>query len=217
MSRDFGNLRDDERCVRIVFDRDNDGQKLETKHRCKNPRMVGVTVCNIHGKQKVMRDKSNKAKAVNAMTRFVTPISADDPEADVIYGFEVEYRRTVGRIRFCDEQMAKLKPKDLTFGVTKVEKKSATEFAGVDETYEAAINMWYQMQFAERKHLLDMQKVWIGAKLDSKRLEIQTHYVVMLDAVITKSLKRLGLDSESPEIRQVIREELLALPQKGDV
>lgn len=212
MTRNFGNLPDEQRCIRTVFDRDEYGNKLETKHRCKKPRMTGIEQCETHSGSR-QKAASAQAKVLTQMQKFVVPIAHDDPEADIVYGFEMEYRRTVGRIRFCDEQIGKLaSEREMIFGLTKLEEKSATEWAGTDTTYEARINTWYVMQMGERKHLLEMQKIWIGAKLDAKRLEINQQYVIMLDQVITGSLKRLGLDAEDPQVRQIIREELLALP-----
>jgi hypothetical protein len=206
----LGNVPDEERCIAT--------KKMENgeTRRCKNPHMVGLTVCMNHGgKQRSAQAKSARVKALREMERFVAPISADDPEADVIYSFEMEFRRTVAKIRFCDEMIAELSTKDMVFGTTKIEQKTATEFTGTDVTKEAKLNAWYELQMRERKHLLEMQKIWISAKLDSKRLEISQQYVILLDTAITKSLARLGLDPTNPEIRQVVREELLALPARA--
>lgn len=207
----FGNLPDEMRCTRV---RMKDG----VQQRCKQPRMVGLAFCKRHGGDLPgNRRASEKAKAVRAMQNFVTPIAADDPEADVIHSFEIEYRRTVGKIRFCDEMIAQLSSeKDLVWGMTKREAKTATEFQGIDITYESRMNTWYEMQMRERKHLLEMQKIWINAKLDSRRLQISQQYVILLDTAITRSLTRLGLDATDPKIRQVVREELLALPASGE-
>lgn len=211
MAGNLGRLPDEQRCNRT---RTIDGKE----QRCKNPKMIGLDFCRRHGGQfEGNRRKSEKAKAIRAMQNFVTPIAADDPEADVIYSFEMEYRRTVAKIRFCDEMIGKLTDeKDLVWGKTKKEAKTATEFQGIDITYESRMNTWYEMQMRERKHLLEMQKIWIAAKLDSRRLQISQQYVILLDTAITKSLTRLGLDPTNPEIRQVVREELLALPASGE-
>ena len=156
---------------------------------------------------------------VNAMQAFVVPISKDDPEMDPIQGFEMEYRRTVARIRWLDERIAELEVENLSWGKTKeVDQQSGSGLdfmPGVDTTYEAKANAWYTMQQWEREHLLKMEKIWITAKLDVKRLEIQKQYVLLLDGAITNILTALGHDVSDSDVRQVVRANLAALPVAG--
>lgn len=178
--------------------------------------MAGLEVCRMHGgSTKLAKAKSERAKVVTQMQHFVTPIAADDPLNDPIVGFESEYRRTYGRILWYDEQLSKLQAEELTFGLVKREEIGASEFDGVNEIYEARANTLHELQFRERQHLLNMQKIWIGAKLDDKKLELQRAYVVMLDKAMTHILTTLGHDPGDPATRQVVRDALLALPMKG--
>lgn len=186
--------------------------------RCKNYKMTGLTVCRHHGGgSRAAKAKSEKAKLVTQMHKFVAPIAADDPENHPIVAFEVEFRRTLGRIRWYDEQLAKLEVEDLTWGRTKEEEINASEFDGTNTTYETKANAIHELQFRERRHLLDMEKIWIGAKLDEKKLSIQREYVRMLDERIVAILTALGHDVHDPAIRQVVRDQLLALPVRGEL
>lgn len=201
------------------------GDDLETSERCKakrngvqckNRHMIGLEVCHFHGgATRLAKAKSAKAKLVTKMQDFATPISADHELNDPIAGFEHEYRRTMGRILWYDEQLSALSVEQLTWGKTKKEEIGATEFAGENTTYEARANMLHELQFRERQHLVNMQKIWIGAKLDESKLQIQRSYVTMLDSAMTDILTALGHDTNDPATRQIVRDRLLALPMRG--
>lgn len=207
MAGNFGNLKDEELCVRIK----------KNGERCKNPRMVGLRVCLAHGgRGKNARAKSRRIKAEAIMQKFVTPIAEDHALANPIAAFEWEFRRTIGRIEFCDEMIAKLTPKDVVSGITKVERINASEYPGTNETWESAVNTWVELQFRERQHLLAMEKIWIAAKLDTKKLQIQQEFVLQLNSVITNSLRALGLDPTDPIVRNTIREQMLELEPRRD-
>lgn len=198
----LGNIPDEKRCEANGKDH----------KRCQNRKMVGLRVCRMHGgSTRLARRKSERAKAMTAMQRFVTPIDASDPEADFIGGFEMEWRRTVGRIRYYDEKLSELAEKELIWGMTKVEDKTATEFEGSDTTYEAKVNMYHELQWQERQHLLKMSKVYIGARLDEKKLQLESAKVMALDKAINGILAALGHDPKNVEVRQVVRNNLLAL------
>lgn len=203
MAGNLGELPLEERCSAVS----------PTKGRCKNPHMIGLAVCRSHGgATELSKRKSAKAKLLNSMKSFTTPIPENDWEANPINAFMMDFRRTVAHIRFFDEQIEALQASDLGWGRTKKEDIQASEFEGVNETYEAKINIIYAMQFDERKHLLQLQRVWINAKLDIARLDIEREKVLLMDTMITNVLTRLNHDVTDPEVRNIVRQELLALP-----
>jgi hypothetical protein len=205
-------IPEEKRCIFMRAVRDADGNKTDERVRCNMYRSPGLTVCIKHGGgTKAARAKSERAKIVMSMQKFVTPIAADDPEANPIAAFEMEFRRTLGRIRYFDEKLAELDEASLVWGKTKHETGSGFE-GGPNTTYESQANLYHELQFRERQHLMAMEKIWIGAKLDSRRLEIERDKVALLDMAITKILTRLGHDPRSPEVRNAVRQELLALP-----
>lgn len=191
--------------------------KSETGEPCGKWAITGLEVCRAHGGATAAAvAKAEAARLTATMVRFATPVERDDPEANPIEAFMVDYRRTVGRIRWYDEQMAEMTQKQLIWGRTKKEEIGATEFAGKNTTYEARANILHELQFRERTHLLALSKVWIGARLDERKLDIQRAYVRALDQAIVGILTRLGQDIADPGVRQVVREELLALPMRQE-
>lgn len=146
------------------------------------------------------------------MEKYVTPITEDDPEADPYHSFTVEFRRTIAHIRFYEEQILALpNANDMIWGETKRESIDASKTPGINRTKEAKMNMWEQALFNERRHLTDLHKIWIGAKLDAKKLEIEQQLVDKIDLALNGILQGLGKDPNDPEVRRVMREGLLQL------
>lgn len=180
----------------------------KTGEQCNRPAMKGLRVCNTHGGNlPASKAKSERAHATTEMQKFVDPYNGP---MDVIDQFEQEFRRTIGRIRWYDEQLAKLaNAEDLIYGLTKEEQVQAAEYPGTNTTYEARANMFYELQWKERKHFLEMQKLWISAKLDTEKLNLLQTYVEKTYTKMVSALERLGLDSGSDEVRGVLADVLL--------
>lgn len=189
-----------------------------TGEKCRANAVSGLVVCRAHGGGTPnATKKAERARAVTAMTKFVKPLDVNDPEANPITAFETEFRRTLGRIRWFDEQLAALdSEKDLIWGKSKVEVIGASDFNGTNTTYEARSHVLYELQFKERGHLLQMEKIWLSARFDQAKLDIQRAYVVQLDAALTDILTSLGHSAKDPEVRQVVRDRLLALPMRAE-
>lgn len=188
-----------------------------TKERCGNPARLGYTVCRNHGAGGELHKARGESivkerQQIKAISRFVVGISKDDPEANILVGFENEYRRCMGRIRWYDEQIELLDDEArLIWGQTKEEDKSAVEFSGVDKTYEARKHMWLTLQDEERKNLREMAKVWLQAGLDVKRLEIERSKVDAIDRALFRILERAGVDVYSDSVRKIVSSELRQL------
>lgn len=188
-----------------------------TGEQCKAPAITGLVVCRAHGGATPNASKkAEKARAVTKMQRFVKPLAANDPEANPITAFETEFRRTLGRIRWYDDELAALDTEALVWGKTKSEQIGAGEFVGTNVTHEAKANAIHELQFRERQHLLAMEKIWLSAKFEQSKLDMQRSYVLQLDKVLTGVLETLGHKTDDPDVRQVVRDQLLALPMRGD-
>lgn len=184
--------------------------------RCKRLRSIGLRVCAKHGGATADSvSKRQRTEAVLAMRRFVTPIDAGDPEANVIVAFELEFRRTIARIRYLDEVLAKLDPEALGWGLAEEKDVQSGEYPGLDTTSRAQANIYYVMQMEERKRLVELIKIWIGAKLDVRKLEIEEQKVDALNGVIEAVLVKLGHDIQDPTVRRTVRDSMLALPVAG--
>jgi hypothetical protein len=184
--------------------------------RCRKPRCIGLRVCARHGgASPAAVDKRNRTKAVARLLKFVTPIPGDDIEANPIAAFELEFRRTIAKIRYLDEMILELDPEQLGWGKAEEKRVGSGEFPGTDITSKAQANVFYEMQLRERKHLVELIKIWIGAKLDVRKLEIEAQKVDALNGVVVAILTKLGHDVHDPELRRTVREEMLALPVAG--
>lgn len=173
-------------------------------------------VCGAHGAgNAASKEKKARIDAMEAMRRFVTPINPTDPEANPIAAFEMEFRRCIARIRYYDEVLAALAPDNLGWGMTKSTEVGTGEYPGTDIEHAAQINIYEQLQFRERKHLMDMVKVWIGAKLDVRKLEVEEQKIDALNGVIEVVLTKLGHDIRNAEVKRTVRDAMLELPTAG--
>lgn len=196
-----------ERCV---------ARSTQSKLTCRKRRCTGLRVCQRHGGgTPASKEKRTRAEAMEAMRRFVTPIPGEDIEANPIVAFELEFRRTIAKIRYFDEVIAELAPDALGWGKSKETNVESSEYPGVDTEKLAQANIYYKMQLEERKRLVDLIKIWIGAKLDVRKLQIEEQKVEALNGVIVAVLSRLGHNVKDPALRAVVREEMLALPVAG--
>lgn len=185
--------------------------------RCKAPAVFGIRVCSKHGGGAPnATKKSVRLRTISKMQKFVQPLMANDPEANPVTAFETEFRRTLGRIRWYDEELGRIEIEDLTWGKTQEETIGATEFAGTNTKYEAKANAIHELQFRERRHLIDMEKIWLGAKFEQAKLDMQRAYVTQLDVALTDILTALGHEVTDPRVRQVVRDRLLALPMRKE-
>lgn len=174
-----------------------------TGERCKRPAMKGLRVCSKHGGQHpASKAKSERAKALTTMQRFVLPYEG---AVDPISVFETEFRRTLGRIAWYDEQLARLSSEqDLIWGMTKQEDIGAGPDPGRNTTYEAKVHLLEELQFKERRHLLDMEKVWISAGLESQKLNLMKRYVENAYTKVMRAVTLLGLDPGDPKVRDAL-------------
>jgi hypothetical protein len=178
------------------------------RQRCKKSALIGLDVCEKHGGRFPQSQAlSKRAVALTAMQRFVKPYEGD---LNPISAFEMEFRRTLGRIAWYDEQLALLgDEKDLVWGITKHEKgvsgggKDSDGIVSV-KTYEARVNILEEMQRWERKHLVDLEKVWIGAGLEQRRLDLLSTYVGQVQKMVERAFEHMGLDMSDPRVKEAI-------------
>lgn len=182
-------------------------KRRSTGEQCRQTARKGTIYCAPHGRSPYAKKASERALVLTQMQRFVKPYEGD---IDPLSAFEMEFRRTLGRIAWYDEQLALLgSERDLIWGVTKEEHVGAAEFAGTNTTYEAKANLLLELQNWERKHLLDMEKVWIGAKLDEQKLNLMRRYVESAYTAVVKAVKILGLDPGDPKVQEALAVALL--------
>lgn len=196
-------LGEKRRCEGVVHEVDPEtGEVLKTR-RCKKAARPGNVYCHHHGGSGEKGDlAANRASAMTAMQRFVKPYEGD---IDPVSAFEMEFRRTYGRILWLEEQIGSLESEqDLIWGITKEEDVSATEFAGVNRTYEARIHVFEDMLRWERKHFLELEKVWIRANLDERKLSMMRSQIDYTYTLVVRCAQMLGHDPADPSVRDII-------------
>lgn len=176
--------------------------------RCRKTAVRGLDVCVRHGgKLTAQKAVARRSAVLTEMQRFVRPFTGD---VDPISVFEAEFRRTLGRIRWYDEQLAALgSAQDLVWGLTEEKRVNASEYPGTDRTYAAKVNMFEELQRWERKHLLDLENIWIKANLDERKLQIMRTQVDRTYAQVVRALEKLGLDPLDEKVRDALAEAIL--------
>lgn len=120
-----------------------------------------------------------------------------------------EVQWTAGHVMWLRGQVSALESGDLVWGVTEEAEKNATEFAGTDVTRSAAVNMWLEIYYRERRHLVDVCKAAISAGLEERRVKLAEAQGQIVADVIRRILGRLDLsDSQSRLVPMVVPEEL---------
>lgn len=202
------------RCVGKVRTYDNEGNVV-SERQCKKAAMPGLDVCNSHGGNGPrLSAASQRTAALTAMQRFVQPY---DGPIDAVTGFEREVRRTIGRIRWLEEQIANLEDEqDLIWGLTKEEDITASEVAGTNRTFEARVHIFEEMLWRERKHYHELLKTWIRANLDERKLTLIQQNIDYTYSLVIQAARMLGHDTADPAVRHIIgrlfERELAALP-----
>lgn len=203
--------------------------------RCKNAAMTGVNVCSAPGhggRLPSVVEKSRRARLEKALARTgygsgENSVAENHVGANPVTGYMWELRRTAGNIVTCEEFIRNLDPKEIIWGKTKEEVKDAAlsysmEGTPVDNSYtmtveEAKVHMWVAIYMKEREHYGKLLKVGISAGLEERRLRLQEVMVIQLNGAITNIISRLGQDPADPSVRQMVREELIAIEGAPEV
>jgi hypothetical protein len=120
-----------------------------------------------------------------------------------------EVRYSAGHVAWLRQKVAELEDADLVWGITEEAEKNATEFAGTDITRAASVNMWVELYFRERKHLVEVTKAAISAGIEERRVRLAEAQGAVVAEVIRRILDRLDLSAvQSKLVPLVVPEEL---------
>jgi len=174
---------------------------------CHGPAVADSDSCRMHlGEQAkpviaqaAAMELARKAVATYGLPRDISPTEA----------LLEEVRYTAGHVAWLREKVAELEDRDLVWGVTEQVDKQASEFRGVDTTEAARPNVWLELYYRERKHLVDVTKAAISAGIEERRVKLAEAHGQLLNGVIRRILDRLSLTSEqSALLPLVVPEEL---------
>lgn len=210
-----GQVHNPKKCSGHANIRDDDNKAWDGTTRpllgirpCGQPRMRGQRVCKMHGgrapqnqakaAERVEQEKAEKILA-KAVVTYGLPVDTDPVEALLD-----EVRWTAGHVAWLRERVQELEQQALIWGRTKTDDQQATEFPGVNTTEQAVPNVWLELYSRERKHLVDVCKAAIAAKIDERRVRLAEQQGEILISVIQAILGDLNLTPEQkakvPEI-----------------
>jgi len=173
--------------------------------RCKRDPAIGLDKCAIHcGLSKAERDrvaaeyvagqKARKAVVTYGLPRDISPTEA----------LLEEVRFTAGHVAWLREQVRALEDRELVWGMTERVDRGSGEFAGVDMTEAAKPNVWLDLYYRERKHLVDVCKTAISAGIEERRVKLAEAQGTLLNSVIRRILARLSLSPEQSALLPVV-------------
>lgn len=160
----------------------------------------GTGQCKLHGgcvrnsRVAASEELARKAVITYGLPRDISPTDA----------LLEEVRYTAGHVAWLREKVAELEDRDLVWGVTEVADKQATEFKGTDTTEAARPNVWLELYYRERKHLVDVTKAAISAGIEERRVKLAEAQGALLNGVIRRILARLSLSAEQSALLPVV-------------
>ena len=181
-----------------------------TGQRCKRDPAIGLDKCAVHcGLPKTERDRiaaehlaerqARKAVETYGLPRDISPTDA----------LLEEVRYSAGHVAWLREKVRELEAGDLVWGVTEETDRQASEFAGVDTTRGARPNVWLELYYRERKHLLDVTKAAITVGIEERRVRLAEAQGQLVAEVFRRVFARLDLTAEqSARVPVVVSEEL---------
>jgi hypothetical protein len=145
-----------------------------------------------------------------------TDVDRGHEGANPISGLAWELRRTAGNIVFLQEKLAEMRDEDIVWGQTLEETKLSAGHGKNDESYgltrdEARVNLWVQLFLKERTHYAGLCKLGIAAGFEAQRQRILEEQVLSVNAVLSNIIAALGHDPDKPEVRALVRDQLLEL------
>jgi hypothetical protein len=178
---------------------------------CHSPRMVrGTDKCRMHlGKkaQPVIAEAKAMDKARRAVETYGLPRDISPSEALL-----EEVRYTAGHVAWLREQVQALEAGELVWGMREQVEKNATEFAGVDTTYAATANIWLELYYRERKHLVDVTKAAITAGIEERKVRLAEQQGALVAQVIGAILADLDLSpGQAALVSEIVPRHLRAL------
>jgi hypothetical protein len=189
------------------------GMSKQTGKRCKRDPAIGLDKCAIHcGLSKAERDRiAAEYLAMQEARRAVITygLPRDISPGDALLE---EVRYTAGHVAWLRERIRELEDRDLIWGVTEQVEKNATEFEGTDTTEAAKPNVWLDLYYRERKHLVDVAKAAIAAGIEERKVRLAEQQGALVAMVIRGILADLKLTPDQRElVAEVVPRRLRAL------
>lgn len=168
----------------------------------------GTGKCKLHGgctqsnRIAAQEEQARQAVETYGLPRDISPTDA----------LLEEVRYTAGHVAWLREQVRALEAGELVWGLTEKAEKNATEFPGTDRTEAAKPNLWLELYYRERKHLVDVTKAAISAGIEERKVRLAEAQGSLVAQVIRAILTDLGLtDEQQSRVSEVVPRHLRAL------
>lgn len=160
---------------------------------CTRPVVRGANRCRFHGgaspqvkaaaARRVQIQQAEQAVATFGLSREVDP---RDALLEEVY-------RTAGAVDWLHQKVQALDADDVIWGKTEEVNKGSGEFAGLDVTHAATVNMWVKLYQDERAHLVKVCKDAISCGIEERKVRLAEQQGAMLAGVIKAILGDLDL------------------------
>lgn len=189
------------------------GKSKRSGGPCGAQACVGLEKCPTHcGLSKAKREAIAaeflaSQEARKAVATYGLPLDVSPTEALLD-----EVRYTAGHVAWLREKVREIEDANLTWGVTEQAEKTATEFPGVDTIYSAKPNVWLELYYRERKHLVDVTKAAISAGIEERRVRLAEQQGALVAQVIRSILSDLNLTADQEaQVSEIVPRHLRAL------
>jgi hypothetical protein len=202
-----GQVHDPKRCAghaNVRADPGDRDSRIVGQRPCKQYPLHGSKVCAAHGGSAPNPKAKAAKRAAEQKARTVLETYGRKVDTDPVEALLDEVRWTAGHVAWLRERVQEIEQGQLAWGKTKTEAHKATEFPGTNTTEQAVPNVWLVLYQQERKHLVDVCKAAIAAKIDERRVRLAEQQGEILIGVIQAILADLKLSPEQnsrvPEI-----------------
>lgn len=189
------------------------GKSKRTGGPCGANACIGLEKCTTHcGLSKAERTRIAERyladqEARKAVATYGLPLDVSPTEALLD-----EVRYSAGHVAWLREKVRELRDADLVWGITEETEKGATEFPGTDVTSSARANVWLELYYRERKHLVDVTKAAIAAGIEERRVQLAEAQGALVASVIRAILADLSLtDEQQSRVPEIVPRHLRAL------
>lgn len=206
-----GGVHDENRCTYVFIDSERNRERNRVGKRCSQPRVNGTDRCKYHGGN--TPGKIAKDRLARSLEAFTALWPEDHPLLDPFSLMLWEIRRCANRIEWLDLQLEQLsEAKDLWWGETKQEDITASEFGGVNRTFEARETVILTLQAKERDRLNRLTKEWQDHRFEALRIAGYGAFGLAMRNAVKALAEEFGLDLRDEEIQERIRRVLAEQP-----
>lgn len=186
------------------------GKSKRSGTRCKKAACVGLDKCATHcglstedrkarAERFLAEQQASKAVVTYGLPRDISPTDA----------LLEEVRYSAGHVAWLREKVRELEDQDLVWGKSEEVDRVGGEFPGTDTTHAAKPNVWLELYYRERKHLLEVTKTAISVGIEERRVKLAEAQGALVAEVFRRVFARMDLTKDqSARAPLIVSEEL---------